>query len=89
MYPIVPVNIPIVGLVDTLTVQVNSFHMRPGQVYPLQVYIDLRGPEAFYQMNLEIPTEIVEVWMDDQIILDYVVAQLEVELAPAEEPTEE
>jgi hypothetical protein len=95
MYAINPVNIPLIGQVNTMTVQVNPFAMKPGQAYSVQAYVTLRGSD-FYEKNITIPAEIVSVWTDDQVIVDFCISALNVAigqdliaLAPIliEEPT--
>lgn len=83
MFSINPVAIPIIGTVDTLTVSVNPFQIDTEAPYAVQVYYSLSGANAFYQNNMTIPAEVVSQWgADDTVILNYVMAQLNVSLAP-------
>jgi hypothetical protein len=97
MYAINPVNIPLIGQVDTLTIEVLKFPMKPGKSYSVETYVTLRGGK-FYEDNILVPAAVVEAWGDDQVIVDYVISQLNaalgqdlIVLAPevAEEPAEE
>lgn len=75
---IIPINVPIKGVVDTLSIHVNSFELFPSSV---EVYYVLSGENGRLRGNLEIPADVVDQWgTDDTIIVDYVLNRLGVQL---------
>lgn len=87
MYDIQPIAIPIVGTVNKLSIQINPFQLFPSEV---QTYVTLSGENAFHSMNITIPQSVVEEWgTDDSVVLNYIVQELGITLAPTPEPQEE
>lgn len=79
---IVPINIPIKGVMDTLEIHVNSFELFPSTV---QLYYILSGDNGRMRGNLDVPADVVDQWgTDDTIIVDYVLNQLGVQLDETE-----
>lgn len=85
MYKIVPVSF-LAKTFEWLTISVNPFQLFEPTA---TVYFTLTGENASHSGNMVIPEEVVAEWLTDDVILNYVTAQLNLELAPVEEPAPE
>lgn len=82
MYNIIPLNIPTVGVVDKLQILVIGFNLFPTSI---TVYYKLLSESKSIDGNLDLPSEVIAMWgTDDSVVLNYVVGELGVELAPNE-----
>lgn len=85
MKKIVPVTIPLFGTLDTINVDVLPFQLQPGESYGVQVYYRVSGENAKdITGNMPIPSEVVDVWNDDSVVIEYVANQLELTLETEE-----
>ena len=68
------VQLPLQGIVDTLTITVNPFTIFPANI---DVTWKVEGPQVSKEGIIRLPQDLVEQWgTDDSIIKNYVLAQL-------------
>jgi len=81
------IQLPLLGIVDTLEIRVNPFDLFPTQI---EVVWKVSGDTLSKEGTLILPQDIVHTWgTDDTVVKDYVLQQLglveEVEPTPTEE----
>lgn len=68
------VQLPLLGVVDTLEIRVNSFPLFPSSI---EVFWKVSGETASKEGTITLPQDIVDAWgTDDTVVKDYVLQQL-------------